>query len=150
MLIPPGTIIKGTDLLKETIFEGTVILITSNDDNGAVGFIINQASSRTLNQLVEFAECKPFQLHNGGPVDEEHLFFIHSRADLIPNGELVKDNIYYGGDFATVVSAINQQQITPSQLKIFIGYCGWDAGELEAEMEEGSWDLLDDVAVFDF
>ncbi len=86
MNIFPGTIIKSTSLLNETVFENTLIIITSNNSDGAVGFIINQRANRDLNHLEEFKKTKPFALFNGGPVDEEHLFFIHSRPDIITAG----------------------------------------------------------------
>jgi putative transcriptional regulator len=38
-----------------------------------------------------------------------------------------------------VIKAINTNSASDQQIKLFIGYCGWDEGELEAELEEGSW-----------
>jgi putative transcriptional regulator len=76
---------------------------------------------------------------DGGPVDRELLFVLHKRPDLIEGGELVFDGHYLGGNMEQVVQAINTNGINKEELQIFIGYCGWDAGELEAEIEEGSW-----------
>jgi putative transcriptional regulator len=38
-----------------------------------------------------------------------------------------------------VIQAINTGDSNPQDIQLFIGYCGWDEGELEAEVEEGSW-----------
>jgi putative transcriptional regulator len=38
-----------------------------------------------------------------------------------------------------VIEAINTKSANKQEIQLFIGYCGWDAGELEAEVEEGSW-----------
>jgi putative transcriptional regulator len=38
---------------------------------------------------------------------------------------------------------LSNGQLSSSQGKIFIGYCGWDTGELQAEIEEGSWEISD-------
>lgn len=38
-----------------------------------------------------------------------------------------------------VIKAINTGVANPQEIQVFIGYCGWDEGELEAEVEEGSW-----------
>ena len=38
-----------------------------------------------------------------------------------------------------VIEAINNSGANNQDIQLFIGYCGWDAGELEAEIEEGSW-----------
>jgi putative transcriptional regulator len=41
-----------------------------------------------------------------------------------------------------VIEAINAGAINQQEIQLFIGYCGWDVGELEAEVEEGSWSFL--------
>ena len=38
-----------------------------------------------------------------------------------------------------VIEAMNTNSVSDQQIQLFIGYCGWDVGELEAELEEGSW-----------
>jgi len=106
-----------------------------------MGFVTNKLFDRKLNKLEEFKHGIPFPLHDGGPVDREHLFFIHQRPDLIKGGTLVSNNIYLAGDFKTAVRLINDRTITGKDIKIFIGYCGWDANELEAEIAEGSWEV---------
>jgi putative transcriptional regulator len=140
-----GTILKSTALLNDTIFEGTTILITEYNEKGAMGFVINKLFDRKLNELEEFKHIIPFPLHDGGPVDREHLFFIHQRPDLIKEGTLVHKSIYFGGDFKTAVQLINERTITQKDIKIFIGYCGWDANELEAEIAEGSWEVSENT-----
>jgi len=76
---------------------------------------------------------------DGGPVDREHIFVLHRRPDIIEGGEQVTDNLYLGGNMEQVIEAINSESIAKEEIQIFIGYCGWNAGELEAEIEEGSW-----------
>lgn len=136
-----GTIIKSTDLLKDTIFEDTTILITEHNEKGAMGFVINKRFHRKLNELEGFKHSISFPLYDGGPVDHEHLFFIHQRPDLIKDGTPVSNNIYVGGDFKTAVRLINNHTLTEKDIKIFIGYCGWDKNELEEEIAEGSWEV---------
>jgi putative transcriptional regulator len=139
MYIQPGTILQSTAALNGTEFENSLIVITEYNDNGAIGFVINKIFERPLNALQEFSHIRHFNLYDGGPVDKEHLFFIHRRNDIVKEGSLVVGNIYVGGNFTQAVQAINNYAIIESDIKIFIGYCGWDAGELEAEITEGSW-----------
>lgn len=134
-----GTFISSTSLLDDTFFEKTVILITEYNKNGATGFVINKSFPRKLNELEEFKNGIPFPLYDGGPVDREHLFFVHQRPDLIKDGTPVSNNIYLGGDFKEAVRHINHKTITEKDIKLFIGYCGWDYHELDDEIEEGSW-----------
>jgi len=76
---------------------------------------------------------------DGGPVDREHLFVLHKRPDLIEGGKQLNDGLYLGGNMEQVIEAINTNSVSDQQIQLFIGYCGWDVGELEAELEEGSW-----------
>jgi putative transcriptional regulator len=76
---------------------------------------------------------------DGGPVDIELLFVLHKRPDLISGGEQITNDLYLGGNMEQVIEAINNKGASSQDIQLFIGYCGWDAGELEAEIEEGSW-----------
>ncbi len=38
-----------------------------------------------------------------------------------------------------MIEAIHANRVTDQEMQHFIGYCGWDAGELKAEVDEGSW-----------
>lgn len=139
----PGLFIKSTSLLKDTSFENSVIFITEYNEKGAMGFVVNHIFPRKLNELEEFKNVTPFPIHRGGPVDQEHLYFIHQRPDIIEGGEPVTDNIFLGGDFKSVVKNIDNHILTSKDLKIFIGYCGWNYGELDEEIAEGSWEVLE-------
>jgi putative transcriptional regulator len=80
---------------------------------------------------------------DGGPVDRDHLFVLHKRPDLIEGGEQIPNGLYLGGNMEQVIEAINTKSTNKQEIQLFIGYCGWDVGELEAEVEEGSWTLSD-------
>ena len=94
-------------------------------------------------ELEEFKHCLPFPIYEGGPVDQEHLYFVHQRPNIIEDGTFITDGMYMGGNFAKTVDAINNRKITTADLKLFVGYCGWNKGELEIEVEEGSWTVED-------
>lgn len=139
MKLKPGIFLESTTALNNTVFENVVVFITEHNNNGAMGFVINKTFPRKLNELEEFKNTPATALYNGGPVDAEHLFFIHRRPDLIDEGSAVDAGIFIGGNFKQAVAAIAAKVVSAADMKIFIGYCGWDAGELEAEIEEGSW-----------
>lgn len=127
-------------------FYRSIIFIAEYNEDGALGFIVNKIFERPLNELVEFSGSPAFPLYKGGPVDNEHLYFIHRRNDLIPGGTLITGNIYFGGDFKQAIKLINNKTLTTADIKIFIGYCGWNANELEEEIAEGSWKPADHLS----
>lgn len=141
MPIHPSTILKATNELNDTFFENATILITEHNEKGAMGFIINKLFTKKLNDLHEFRHSTAFPLFEGGPVDKEHLYFIHRKPDLIKEGLNVYDDVYYGGNFKQAITYINNKSLKQEDIKIFIGYCGWDFGELESEIDEGCWEI---------
>jgi putative transcriptional regulator len=142
MDLKAGTYIKSTQLLDGSIFEDTTILIVQHNEEGSLGFIMNKPFGKSLHELIEFNHSQPFPLMDGGPVDKDHLFVLHKRPDLIEEGEQVTNGGYLGGNMEQIIEAINTKRIKEQEIQIYIGYCGWDAGELEAEIAEGSWITL--------
>ena len=134
-----GIVIKSTDLLNDSFFEHTTILIVQHNEEGSLGFVTNKSFGKSLHELIEFNQNVPFPLMDGGPVDRDHLFVLHNRPDLIDGGEIISNGFYFGGKMEQVIQAINDEAATQQEIQIFIGYCGWDSGELEAELKEGSW-----------
>ena len=136
-----GIYIKSTASLIGSFFEHTTILLVEHNEEGSLGFVTNKPFEKSLHDLIEFNQSKPFPLIDGGPVDRDHLFVLHKRPDLIDGGKQLPNGLYLGGHMEQVIDAINTGSATQEEIQVFIGYCGWDAGELEAELEEGSWTL---------
>ncbi|MEY3055935.1 MAG: hypothetical protein RLZZ614_462 [Bacteroidota bacterium] len=136
-----GLYINSTDALIGSFFEHTTILLVQHNEAGSLGFVTNKSFEKSLHELIEFNHSKPFPLMDGGPVDRDHLFVLHKRPDLIEGGEQIPNGLYLGGNMKQVIEAINTKSANKQEIQIFIGYCGWDVGELEAELEEGSWTL---------
>jgi putative transcriptional regulator len=136
-----GIYIKSTDALNGSFFEHTTILLVKHNTAESIGFVTNRLLHKSLHELIEFNYSKPFPLLDGGPVDREHLFVLHNRPDLINGGEQITNDLYLGGNMEKVIEAINNSGANTQEIQLFIGYCGWDVGELEAEIKEGSWEF---------
>jgi putative transcriptional regulator len=139
MDLKAGLYIKSAAALIGSFFEHTTIIIVEHDEKGSLGFVTNKPFGKSLHELIEFNHAKPFPLMDGGPVDREHLFVLHRRPDLIDGGKQILNGQYLGGNMEQVIEAINNMSVNEQEIQLFIGYCGWDPGELEAEVEEGSW-----------
>ncbi len=139
MNLSAGTLLISAPSLEDPNFQKVVICIAEHNSNGALGFVLNKVFSRRFNELVEFNASLPFELYEGGPVEKEALYFLHRRPDIISSGEKVTGEIFMGGNFKTAVLKMNEGSLTADHIKLFLGYCGWNNGELEAEIADGSW-----------
>ena len=139
MILQPGSILISAPSMDDPQFEKVVLLLTGTDENGSVGFVMNQLFERKFNELVEFRHSRDLPLYSGGPVEKESLYFIHRYPNLVNDGIPLKDGYYFGGDFKQAVRLINNKTINEPAVRLFVGYSGWDKGQLETEIAEGSW-----------
>ena len=93
--------------------------------------------------MVEFSHVRPWPLWYGGPVSTEELFFVHRCPQFASGAETIRGGLYLGGDFHQAIVALNQDQLSETDIRLFIGYAGWDPGDLEEEIQQGYWMIQD-------
>jgi putative transcriptional regulator len=125
-------------LTGDVSFNRSVVLLAEHSEEGSVGFILNKPLDYNINDLVTEIEI-PFQVFNGGPVEQDNLYFIHKVPDLITNSIEISDGIYWGGDFENLIDFINKGLISEDDIRFFLGYSGWSSLQLELELTSKSW-----------
>ncbi len=131
-------LIAEPSIIGDLSFNRSVILLADHNADGSVGFIINKPLKYTINDLVPEINAK-FKIYNGGPVEQDNLYFIHNIPELIPNSIEISNGIYWGGDFESTKELINQGEINKENIRFFLGYTGWEPKQLESEMDSNSW-----------
>jgi putative transcriptional regulator len=134
-----GILLIANPFLKDPNFSRTVILICEHLGEGSFGFVLNKPFPKKLNEIVSSMDGINFPVFYGGPVQRDSLHFLHQNPDLITGGEQILENVYWGGNFESLLIQIKNDGIDPSQLRFFLGYSGWTEGQLDQEMKEGSW-----------
>lgn len=137
-----GRIIISQPTLIDNIFTNSVILLAEHDAEGSFGVILNKPSDIKLSALTEQHYTFDPMVYFGGPVKVDSLFFIHSRSD-IPDSHELPNGLFWGGDPEVVRTLLEVNLITPEEIKFFIGYSGWSPGQLDAEMNQNSWLVLE-------
>jgi len=148
--IPPqkGRILIAEPFLPGDYFSRSVVFLVAHSEKGAVGFILNKRIEFELQDVfLDFPEFDA-KVFLGGPVAADSIFFIHKLGDSLPGSIHVLGDLYWGGDFEALKSQITRGQIDPTEIHFFLGYSGWDAGQLENEIKEDSW-LVTDVEQYD-
>ncbi|RKT00120.1 YqgE/AlgH family protein [Flavobacterium sp. 123] len=125
-------------IIGDLSFNRSVILLADHNQDGSVGFIINKPLKYTIHDLIPEIKAN-FKIYNGGPVEQDNLYFIHNVPDLIPNSVEISNGIYWGGNFESTKLLINSGKINKNNVRFFLGYTGWDGKQLESEMDSNSW-----------
>ena len=129
------------NIINDPYFNRTVILITENSEDEVVGFIINKPLEYNFEDIFS-GMGKDYIIYNGGPVNKDNLYYIHNLPDLIPNSIKVSDNLFWGGDCSNVKNLIKDNKIGSNNIRFFSGYSGWTLSQLNNEIKEKSWIII--------
>ena len=136
-----GMLLVAEPFLREEHFNHAVISLVEYAKGGhAMGIVLNKPTGVTLGQAVQgFDEEVEIPVFCGGPVGNDRLFYIHSLPREFPDSLPLASNVYIGGDFDKVKSYVNMGLPTKGKIRFFIGYSGWDAGQLDTEISHHVW-----------
>ncbi|HET6794937.1 MAG TPA: YqgE/AlgH family protein [Acidimicrobiales bacterium] len=148
-----GRLLVASPALVDPNFARTVILMLEHGDEGALGLVLNRPTDTTvadtLPTLKELA-APPAVIHVGGPVSPTAAICLGHLRPGASGGEGVEP--LFDGLASVDVDA--QPELLAAELdgvRVFAGYAGWGAGQLEGELEQGGWIVVDSAAgdVFD-
>ena len=134
-----GRLLISEPSMLDTNFKRSVLLLTEHNDNESIAFILNQPTKIKIHDLFEDFPSFDANVHVGGPVEKNTLHYIHSLGDKIENSIPISDNLYWSGNFETLKDLIKNKEVKASEIRFFIGYSGWNQGQLEHELNEKSW-----------
>jgi putative transcriptional regulator len=142
LLPEKGRLLVSEPFLPDPNFERTIVLLCEHNDEGSFGFVLNKLSlvqiADVMGDLTDFSA----PVYMGGPVQQDTLHYIHRLPDL-KDSVRITDDIYWGGDFDRLTFLLNTKQVDPQDVKFFLGYSGWSAGQLNEELEADSWIVND-------
>ncbi|OSZ78329.1 hypothetical protein CAP35_08725 [Chitinophagaceae bacterium IBVUCB1] len=133
-----GTMLIAAPFLNDVHFSRSVICLCEHGDDGTVGFVINRQADISLNDLMEYNAATNLNIYAGGPVQTDTLHMLHRLPDVL-GGNKIADNIYWGGSFEVLKLLIESGDVAENDIRLFLGYAGWSVGQLDAELQEGSW-----------
>ncbi|WP_029010473.1 YqgE/AlgH family protein [Azospirillum halopraeferens] len=151
-----GQLLVAMPTMTDPRFQRTVIYICAHNADGAMGLVINKLfGSITFNDLLEqlgieqSAAGENMPVHYGGPVESGRGFVLHS-TDYVRDGTLLVDDEVALTATIDILRAISENR-GPRQTLLLLGYAGWGAGQLDAEMQANGWLNVpcDDTLLFD-
>jgi putative transcriptional regulator len=134
-----GKILISEPFLPDTFFSRSIVYLTDHSPEGSVGFILNKKIDLKMSSAITGFDGWNENLNMGGPVAPDTIHYLHSLGDMIPKSVYIEDNIFWGGDIDIIREMVKEGTINKSQIRFFLGYSGWSAGQLERELKEDSW-----------
>ena len=140
----PGSLLISQPFLGDPNFERTVVLLCSHsEEEGSFGLVLNRPANLQLSDVLalpggETLPAATTPLGLGGPVQPDTLHFLHQQPDL-PQAVDLGGGVAWGGDFKRLLQLLVQGQVDAADVRLYVGYSGWTAGQLAEEVKENVW-----------
>jgi putative transcriptional regulator len=140
-----GKLLVATPALLDENFYRTVVLLLAHDDNGAFGIVLNRPldSSAVGDHIPAWEEhvAAPGRIFAGGPVEPAMaLGLAAAAADSEPEGWMPMTDGYGLIDLGSTPDSLD---VVVQRVRVFTGYAGWGAGQVEGEVAANAWFVLD-------
>ncbi len=124
--------------LGDPNFRESVVLLTRYNAAGATGLIVNRPTNISVNRFLPAVKSGA-SVYFGGPVELNTLIVLHQTESA------ASDRILPGVFMTTQTDAVRKAAAAAPGAKgarVFAGYAGWGAGQLDSEMMMGSWHVF--------
>lgn len=134
-----GRLLVATPPLVDPNFDRSVVLVLEHGEEGALGIVLNRPTDATLASVLpdwhEHASA-PGVIFSGGPVAPEAVIALaRGGSDATPGWVSVLDDV----GSVDVAGDPGDLGFPLQEMRVFVGYAGWAAGQLEAELEQDAW-----------
>ncbi len=134
-----GQLLLASSRLVDPNFARSIVLMISHGKEGALGLVLNRPLEMTVKeaceQVLETTCDIEDPLHQGGPC-EGPLMVLHTKPTAVQLEPEVVPGIHFTTDREKIEALLHDEEIAA---KYFVGYSGWGPGQLETEIESGSW-----------
>lgn len=140
---PPATgkfLVASAELLDPNFAE-TVVLLVDYNSEGALGVIVNRPTDTLVSEVMPELEAmsdRSDRIWLGGPVAQWQLVMLARSEGELAEGRLVMGDLYFTASRSALESVLAEQR----EFRLYVGYAGWSAGQLDQEIERGGWRVL--------
>ena len=97
-----GCLLISEPFMSDPNFKRSVVLLAEHNEDGTIGYVLNQKSDYLLKDLIPDCWDAAFPVYIGGPVGNDTLHFVHRCYDRMNSGAEIGKGIYWGGNFETL------------------------------------------------
>ena len=141
ILLGAPTFLIAVPQLVDPNFFRSVVLLVEHSDEGSMGIVVNRPIELEIGEFcasqdMTFNGDATQPIFQGGPVQTDRAFILHESEQEGPETETVMGNIRLSYSLESLSMLVEEP---PEHLKVFLGYAGWGAGQLESEIHQNSW-----------
>ena len=140
----PGMFLVAKRALDGSHFAQSVVYLIEHGEGGTVGLIVNRSSDVSLSEAVPDIEdnlAAAHALYYGGPVGLPMILMLVRSESATEGMAHVVDDVYISSD-RRVLDEVLAAKKPDSELRFYIGYSGWAAGQLDFELVRGDWHVV--------
>lgn len=134
-----GNVLISVPFMGDSYFDRTLVLLIDHNPEGSFGLILNKKINQIPLKFVKTDIKKKLQVYNGGPVELNHLFFLHTYGSLMGKNTYISDGVSFGGQESELVALMKDNLLDENNIRFYLGYAGWSAGQLEQEIKADMW-----------
>src|SRR5437660_2389711 len=116
-----GKLLISEPFMFDPNFKRSVVYLTEHNEEGSVGFVLNQKTELLICDIIEDLEDCHFPVYIGGPVGNDSLHYLHALGDSIEGSVHIRDGIYWGGNFEVMKILLENNKLRDDEVKFFIG-----------------------------
>jgi len=145
--------------LTDAPFQRSVVLLLDHNADGAFGLVVNRPLGLTAAQIVdrpddavEHPERRgKIPLYSGGPVEPQAVFVLHTGIPApwkSPAVREVRPGLWFEPSFPAIQPYVTgrTEDLPPDDcpvVRLYLGYAGWAEGQLETELDQGAWQVIE-------
>ncbi len=150
--LAPALLVASPDI-QDPNFHQSVVFLLSDDEEGSFGLILTNPSHILGAQVGKklgipvAGKAATTPVHQGGPVDPDRGFVLHGREDVADDAPVVP-GVYVDAPERVLATLLKDGE---TNARLYVGYCGWAPGQLQAEVDRGDWVVMPATAhaIFD-
>lgn len=142
-----GSILISDPFLADGYFTRSVVILCDYSNDGSFGLVLTNYLEIDFSTIDASFPIPNAKVSVGGPVDTEHLFYIHQFGSAIEESILIKENLYFGGNYSQLQQLLQLNKENEKKVRFFLGYAGWGATQLVEELKENAWIVVDNISV---
>lgn len=137
-----GKLLVASPTLGDPNFSRSVVLVAEHGEDGALGLVLNRPAEALVAEAVEDLEAlvdDDEPIFVGGPVGDQAVMVLAEFDDPSLAADVIIGDLGFlpaDGDLSVLVGATRRA-------RVFAGHSGWGPGQLDSELDDGAWIVVD-------